>query len=68
LAYELAQNWIYANHKGYNDTNEMFEKVRIQYFIGFASYCQFCSINNTNVGTMGTFEVSELLAPHNIRF
>jgi len=33
LAYELAQNWIYANHKGYLDTNEMFEKVRIQYFI-----------------------------------
>ena len=38
LAYELAQNWMYANHKGYLDTNEMFEKVRIQYFIVFASY------------------------------
>jgi len=22
----LAQNWVYANHKGYLDTNEMFEK------------------------------------------
>ena len=38
LAFELAQNWIYANYKGFNDTNEMFEKVRIQYFIEFASY------------------------------
>jgi alpha,alpha-trehalase len=37
MAYELAQNWIYANHKGYLATNEMFEKVRIQYFIVFAS-------------------------------
>ena len=36
LAYEFAQNWVYANHKGYLDTNEMFEKVRIQYFIAFA--------------------------------
>jgi hypothetical protein len=36
LAYELAQNWINANHKGYLDTKEMFEKVRIQYFIAFA--------------------------------
>ena len=68
LAFELAQNWIYANYKGFNDTNEMFEKVRIQYFIEFASYFWFCGINNTNVGTMGTFEVSELLAAHNIRF
>ena len=38
LAYELAQNWVFANHKGYLETNEMFEKVRIQYFIEFASY------------------------------
>jgi alpha,alpha-trehalase len=37
LAFELAQNWVYANHKGFNDTNVMFEKVRIQYFIEFAS-------------------------------
>ena len=29
LAHYLAQNWIYANHKGYLDTKEMFEKVRI---------------------------------------
>jgi alpha,alpha-trehalase len=36
LAYELAKNWIYANHKGYLDTNEMFEKVRLQYFIEFS--------------------------------
>ena len=36
LAYKLAQNWVYANHKGYLDTKEMFEKVRIQYFIAFA--------------------------------
>jgi len=35
LAYELAQNWVYANHKGYLDTKEMFEKVRIQYFTAF---------------------------------
>jgi alpha,alpha-trehalase len=35
LAYELAQNWVYANHKGYLETNEMFEKVRIQYFTAF---------------------------------
>jgi alpha,alpha-trehalase len=32
LAYELAQNWVHANHKGYLDTKEMFEKVRIRYF------------------------------------
>jgi alpha,alpha-trehalase len=32
VAYELAQNWIYANHKGYLDTNEMFEKVRIRFY------------------------------------
>lgn len=38
LAFELAQNWIYANYKGFNETNKMFEKVRIQYFIEFASY------------------------------
>jgi alpha,alpha-trehalase len=38
LAFELAQNWIYANYKSYLDTNVMFEKVRIQYFIEFASY------------------------------
>ena len=37
LAFELAQNWVYANHKGYLDTNVMFEKVRVQYFIEFAS-------------------------------
>lgn len=29
LAYELARNWVYANHKGYLDAKEMFEKVRI---------------------------------------
>jgi hypothetical protein len=46
----------------------MFEKVRIQYFIEFASYFWFFDINNTNVGTMWTFEGSELLAPHNIGF
>jgi hypothetical protein len=32
LAEVLAQHWVYANHKGYLDSNEMFEKVRIQYF------------------------------------
>jgi alpha,alpha-trehalase len=26
LAYEFAQNWVFANHKGYLETNEMFEK------------------------------------------
>jgi len=30
LAYELARNWVYANHKGYLDAKEMFEKVRIK--------------------------------------
>ena len=38
LAYELAKNWVYANHKGYLEAKEMFEKVRIKYFIEFASY------------------------------
>jgi alpha,alpha-trehalase len=33
LAYELAENWIYANHKGYLDAKEMFEKVRIRFVI-----------------------------------
>jgi neutral trehalase len=36
LAYELAEKWVYANHKGYLDTKDMYEKVRIQYFIEFA--------------------------------
>jgi neutral trehalase len=30
LAYDLARNWVYANHKGYLDAKEMFEKVRIR--------------------------------------
>lgn len=33
LAYELARNWIYANHKGYLDAKEMFEKVSIRFVI-----------------------------------
>ncbi|XP_023702103.1 trehalase [Cryptotermes secundus] len=31
LAYELARNWIYANHKGYLDAKEMFEKYDAEY-------------------------------------
>lgn len=33
LAYELAKNWVYANHKGYLEAKEMFEKVRIRFVI-----------------------------------
>ena len=29
IAKELAKNWVYSNFKGFHDSNEMFEKVRI---------------------------------------
>ena len=32
LAYELANNWVKANFKGYNDNKEMFEKVSKRIF------------------------------------
>jgi neutral trehalase len=37
LAYELARNWVYANHKGYLDAKEMFEKVRIRIIVLWSS-------------------------------
>jgi hypothetical protein len=39
LALDLAKNWVYANHEGYLEAKEMFEKVRIQYFIVFVCTC-----------------------------